>query len=607
MEYKWVLLLGFIFLLWGGLSAQDCEGIREQVKNAIRGDRLDEALEQVKALRACDGSARGKREADEWTEQIFQRIKALELSFRQAQQKMIGAAQNALQKKEEAQRALKDLEYEKKQLILAQQKLTEESVKAQSAVVEKNKAIQLNELLAEINAQQLLGQQKVNEKQYAEAILIFQTAIDRILAESMEDESLNYKLIALQNDLAKTRVLFDNRQIFDKILAKGDSLLANHPNDYFAIYKLYQQANALKVDNLSILSRFAQLENSWSAKNIRQLKGPRYDSTLIASAEVNAILNNDRRIQARLYKFIALSPNDFPNTENVIVNNYLFNKYSSFLHRFEIGTGLKTFYINPQAGHQTVQVSYKGEKASFKHSHWYLPFAFHLTYHLDKKNSLNAIATTGASYNWEKSQTGKIIFFDGFLSTNGTISLHFQHTFWEVYQRHSNRQLLSFKWMLGVNYNGYIDDADFGLNFIEDTTNPLQTVRLPEDIPSFLSYNYISSYPQTRNIDLGYNYFNIVGGLRGDYKLFRNIPVNAFLIADYNYTLGNRTRQIVTDYPTKWLYSEYIRYNAKEDSDDKKQEFYNYLQTCECEVSYEGNPRRFTTGFTFSLGLSYRF
>lgn len=608
MKGKWVLVFGFILLLLGGVSAQDCEGIREQVKKAIQGDRLDEALEQVKALRACDGSAAGKQEADEWTEQIFQRIKALELSFRQAQQKMISAAQNAQQKKEQAQMVLRDLEYEKKQLLLAQQKLDEESTKAQSAVLEKNKALQLNELLEEINAQQLLGQQKVNEKQYAEAILIFQTAIDRILAELIKDESLDYKLIALQNDLAKTRVLFDNRQIFDKILVKGDSLLANHPNNYFSIYKLYQQANALKVDSLSILSRFVQLENSWSANSIRQLKGPRYDSTLIASAEVNANLNNDRHMKARLNKFMVQSPRNFPKTQNVKINNYLFNEYPSFLHRFEIGTSLKTFYISPQASHQTVHVRYKGENTSFKHSHGYLPFAFHLTFHLDKKNNLSVIATTGKPYFTKSYQTNNI-FFDDILWTIGTISLQYQHTFWEVYRRHSNRQLLSFKWVLGATYNDYIEDANFDIKFGEDNSDPFETINLPKPIldiifePSRYSYN-----KEIYHRGSSYVYFNLVGGLRTDYQLFRGIPIRAFLVADYNFTLGDRTSETVTFYPAESIYNELLdRLDGYIIPDDKKQELYNYYQTCDCEYSYEGNPRRFTTGFTFSLGLSYRF
>ena len=606
MKGKWVLVLGFILLLLGGVTAQDCEGIREQVKKAIRGDRLDEALEQVKALRACDGSATGKQEADEWTEQIFQRIKALELSFRQAQQKMISTAQNAQQKKEQAQTALKNLEYEKNQLLLAQQKLIEESVKAQSAIVEKNKAIQFNELLAEINAQQLLGQQKVNEKQYAEAILIFQTAIDRILAEPMEDESLDYKLIALQNDLAKTRVLFNNRQIFDKILVKGDSLIAHHPNDYFAIYKLYQQANALKVDSLSILSRFSQLENSWSKKNLRQLNGAWYDSTLIASAEVNANLNNVRRMKMRLDKFMALSPRDLPNTRHAATANYLYKNNPSILHRFEIGTSIKTFYINPQAGHQTVDVSYKGEKASFKHAHWYLPFAFHLTYHLDKKNSLNAIATTGKP-NLTKSYQTNNIFFDDNLSTYGTISLQYQHTFWEVYRRHFNSQLLSFKWILGVTYNGYTKNASFNVRFGEESSNPFEAISLPEPIldkefkPLDYSYN-----KKIYHWGSSYVYSNLVGGFRADYQLFRIIPVKVFSVADYNFTL-DRASNIVTIYPAKEIYNRLISFYGYKIPDDKKQELYNYYQTCDCEFSYEGNPKRFTTGFTFSLGLSYRF
>ena len=617
MEYKWVLMFGFIFLLLGGVSGQDCEGIREQVKKAIQGDRLDEALKQVKALRACDGSTAGKQEADEWTEQIFRRIKALELSFRQAQQEMINAAQNAQQKKEQAQTALKDLEYEKKQLVLAQQKLTEENVKAQEAVLKKNMAIQLNELLAEINTQQLIGQQKVNENQYTEAILIFQTAIDRILAESMEDESLNYKLIALQNDVAKTRMLLNNRQIFDKILVKEDSLLANHPNNYFAIYKLYQQANALNVDSLNILSRFTKLENSWSKKNLRQLKGTWYDSTLIASAEVNANLTNVRRMKMRLDKFMALSPRDFPNTQHVVITNYLYNGYPSRLHHFEIGTGLKTFYINPQAGHQTVQVSYKGEKASFKHSHGYLPFAFYLTYHLDKKNSLSAIVTTGKPQLTKSYRTNNI-FFNDEIWTYGTISLHYQHTFWEIYRRNYNSQFLSFKWILGATYNDYIENAFFSVKFGEESSNPFETISLPEPIldeefkPLDYSYNeYIYQYDFFHEDDEYYgnfyNYFNLVGGLRTDYQLFRRVPIKAFLVTDYNFTLGDRTSQIVTIYPAERIYDSLIKDYGDKISDDKKQEFYNYYQTCDCEYSYEGNPRRFTTGFTFSLGLSYRF
>ena len=73
-----------MWLVGWQLNAQNCDVIRQKIKIAI--DRsLDEALVEVKALRACDNSAAGKQEADDWTERIFKILKERQTQAKKAE------------------------------------------------------------------------------------------------------------------------------------------------------------------------------------------------------------------------------------------------------------------------------------------------------------------------------------------------------------------------------------------------------------------------------------------------------------------------------------------------------------------------------------------
>lgn len=71
-----VLLLLLPGLWHVGVSAQNCDKIVQKIEAAYRADRLDEALTQIRALRACDVSEQGKALADAWTEKVYKSVQA---------------------------------------------------------------------------------------------------------------------------------------------------------------------------------------------------------------------------------------------------------------------------------------------------------------------------------------------------------------------------------------------------------------------------------------------------------------------------------------------------------------------------------------------------
>lgn len=68
-----IILLGLCCV---SARAQNCDKIVQKIEVAYRAGRLDEALTQIRALRACDVSEQGKKLADTWTEKVYKSVQA---------------------------------------------------------------------------------------------------------------------------------------------------------------------------------------------------------------------------------------------------------------------------------------------------------------------------------------------------------------------------------------------------------------------------------------------------------------------------------------------------------------------------------------------------
>ena len=93
--YALLLVLG---LACFSARAQNCAGIAQKIEAAYQNNQLDEGLQQVRALRACDVSPAGKQAADEWTGKIFKKIQDNEKRARKAEAE--ARAQTAIAEKE---------------------------------------------------------------------------------------------------------------------------------------------------------------------------------------------------------------------------------------------------------------------------------------------------------------------------------------------------------------------------------------------------------------------------------------------------------------------------------------------------------------------------
>jgi hypothetical protein len=68
-----IILLGLCCV---SARAQNCDKIVQKIEVAYSDGRLDEALTQIRALRACDVSEQGKKLADTWTEKVYKSVQA---------------------------------------------------------------------------------------------------------------------------------------------------------------------------------------------------------------------------------------------------------------------------------------------------------------------------------------------------------------------------------------------------------------------------------------------------------------------------------------------------------------------------------------------------
>lgn len=630
-KFLFAILISLVFLNTNG-NGQNCDQIKMKIVAAIDKDKLDEALNQIKAFRACDVNGEGKKLADDWTDQIFRRVKELEQQLRKAQGTLKLAAQDARQKKIIAEGELAILDKEKRQALLFQQKATEEDEKAQQAILEKKKAQALNLLLVEVNEQHLLGIKNLSEKKYAEAIHIFRLAIDKINKTDSTYEGMIDKLDLINKDLNRAQTEQSKRQKFASIIIQADSLSRNGDTNFVEVIKLYELAKSMRVDSALVLAKLRGVESRLSK---RFLNWPLYDSSLIARAHLYSNLLNYKKMKSNLDKFINLEPQSLPDSKNLLVSSYLSIKKTKIFEGLELGLGVKTFYYDPFKGQNKIKVLYQGNFASFTHSYRVTSPFLNLTYTLNNNNSFSLVFVY--SKEDERSKANSVakngIYYLNLYKprVHSMLSVLYNKNILNIYNKKQSRSF-SLKLSGGLTYGGYIlPMGEFELSFLNQPTSLKEVVPFPTSLGLPEQYHYKSPNwffannfslkkfrfsPASTYIDgydfpgydfpPGIDFVNVVLGTRLDFRPSRRLPIYSFLTFDYSYTLGNKSKPI-TIYPGEEIYQDFLFHYRDRITESFRQEVYNYYQSCDCEITYERNPRRYTTGFSIALGLSYRF
>ncbi len=634
--HKKIVFYLFFLLHAPLIHAQECDKIIDKIKSALDKSLLDEAMLQVTALRSCDVSLSGKDEADRWTERIFEKIKALEKGFKLNEDKAKAQKKNAQNYEKLAKEALSNLEKERDTSFKYSRLALEEVKKTERAVAEKNNAIELNQLLIEANEQHLLGLKFLYEKRYDESIKIFQSTIENVNSKTVEKtEGLTDKLTLIQEDLNIAIRHKEKREEFFSLIFLADSMISKGVVDFTRVFHIYKKAKYMQVDSALVLSKLKTLESTLSKKVLVEQEWPLYDSTLLARAHLYSYLSDINQMKYYLNRFTKLEPKYAPQSTNVLVTSYLANRIIKSFPGFELGFGVKTFYHDPFFGQNAIKVQYRGKTSLFPHSPWYLPYFFNFFYHFDNKNSIG-LQFTGSN---NKYRTSSLTLENGITFVEFTkpqigsiVSVLYNYNLLSFYSKKRQSKLFSVKLVGGLSYDNLIlPFGEFNLQFIDVPAGPEEVTHFPESISlsktyRFLSNNFFyansfswqslrfsSSAPsdnfsenRTRIKENGTDFINFVIGSKIDFRPFQRLPVYSFLVFDYNFTFGNKSNPITVN-PAEEIYQDFLFHHRDRMTESFRQEIYNYYQSCDCKITYESNPKRYTTGFSIALGLSYRF
>ncbi len=346
------------------LVAQDCNLIRQKIKSAIASRALDEALVQVKALRACDISASGKKEADDWTEKIFLLLQERKTQAKIAEQKAKVNAEQAQRDAERAETARREAEIERNKAVATQAEVALKVQERDLAEEERALALRKKVQLIRVADLRLLGRNQWEQQKYAEAKGYFQEALLALQSEDahnsatfVQDSTIIVGEIALIEKIKAMELAIQHLYI------NLDSVIQNGIANFTAAFRALDAALALPVNTGTGLSyavdslRFVrELENfefacvqqansiKTGAISFRPKHGKKYDQInqhlilVFASTEVNIYLNRTGLMQKRLrYKWVYDYPLD-QYSDKTILREYL---ERSNKHKWTLGAGIR--------------------------------------------------------------------------------------------------------------------------------------------------------------------------------------------------------------------------------------------------------------------------
>lgn len=364
---KYMILLLLTFWSWA-LFAQDCSSIRQKIKTAVNTLLLDEALVQVKALRACDNSAIGKKEADDWTERIFLLLKERQAQAKAAELKAQRDAELAEEARQQAEAARQQAELERNNALAAQQLATQKSQEKDLAEEERILALQKKAQLIRIADLQHLGRNKIEERDYPSAISYFNQAQSQLNQLSPRSATFATDSASIQRDIAYVEKILAMQAAIKRLYHNLDSATQWGQSDFPGAFQDLRMAMArplssikeglsYRADSLGFVQQLEQLLFQTMLKlkeyRVNFLAALRNMQSLesqlqieVAAAELDFVLGRPQQAQRRIGLLLPYQQHTAglrKYTTEPFLQKRIVALKSSFWNRWEIGLGVKSY------------------------------------------------------------------------------------------------------------------------------------------------------------------------------------------------------------------------------------------------------------------------
>ena len=400
-----------MWLVGWQLNAQNCDVIRQKIKIAINRS-LDEALVEVKALRACDNSAAGKQEADDWTERIFLLLKERQAQAKAAELKAQAEAIQAQRDAELAEVARQQAELERNNALAAQQLAAQRSHEKDLAEEERILALQKKAQLIRIADLQHLGRNKIEEQDYPTAISYFNQAQSLLNQLSPRSTTFAADSASIQRDIAYVEKI-PMQAALERLYHNLDSAAQWGQSDFPGAFHDLRMAMtrplssikgglSYRADSLGFVQQLEQLLNKTRLKIKEYKRSPfaamfnvqRMESQLqigVAVAELDFFLGRPQQAQKSLG---LLRPYHTLKMMNYTTEPFLQKRIAAlegfFWNRWEIGLGVKSY---SGIGINKTFVKFpNGESVKLKKSSalfGYFPFELNIAFYFDEKRSIS--------------------------------------------------------------------------------------------------------------------------------------------------------------------------------------------------------------------------
>lgn len=407
---KYMILLLLTFGSWA-LFAQDCSSIRQKIKTAVNSRLLDEALVQVKALRACDNSAAGKQEADDWTEHIFLLLKERQAQAKAAELKAQAEAAQAQRDAELAEVARQQAELERNNALAAQQLAAQKSQQKDLAEEERILALQKKAQLIRIADLQHLGRNKIEERDYPSAISYFNQAQSQLNQLSPRSATFAEDSASIQRDIAYVEKILAMQAAIKRLYHNLDSAAQWGQSDFPGAFQDLRMAMArplssikeglsYRADSLGFVQQLEQLlfQTRLKLKEYRvNFLAPlrnmqRLESQLqieVAAAELDFFLGRPQQAQKRIGLLLPYQQHTaglMKYTTEPFLQKRIVALKSSFWNRWEIGFGGRNY---SGIGIDQTFVEFPNGESVKLNLFFYLPWELSVSYYFDEKHSLS--------------------------------------------------------------------------------------------------------------------------------------------------------------------------------------------------------------------------
>ena len=645
---KYLILLLLTFWSWA-LFAQDCSSIRQKVKTAVNSRLLDEALVQVKALRACDNSAIGKKEADDWTERIFLLLKERQAQAKAAELKAQAEAAQAQRDAELAETARQQAELERNNALAAQQLAAQKSQEKDLAEEERILALQKKAQLIRIADLQHLGRNKIEERDYPSAISYFNQAQSLLNQLSPRSTTFATDSASIQRDIAYVEKILAMQAAIKRLYHNLDSAAQWGQSDFPGAFQELRMAMArplssikeglsYRADSLGFVQQLEQLlfqtrlrVREYRVNFLAPLRNMQsLESQLqieVAAAELDFFLGRPQLAQRRLGSLLPYQQHTarlMQYTMEPFLQNRIAVLGGSFWNKWEIGLGVKSY---SGIGINKTFVKFpNGESVKLKKSSalfGYFPFELNIAFYFDDKRSISFYNRFSRNnYNNQQVDAKKNDYFDEFNEDDGgekvgrELSLVYFQEIYSLISREARTKLLSIQFCAGIT----VGRTDDGFSYIPGFNSYL---RYEENRPGFwkdstlIEFNEIILFNelQVQLNDLNQtalHFYPVMNYIRYDAKRFYlNVPFGLKVAAFpfFKYRLGF---SCTIAYNLPLVGNSYVNPSAEIRSRNiippAYQELYAAYLADRIDVKYNFSKinQIFSAGLSLSLGMSFR-